>query len=1043
MDRIIEFNSTYSLPYVSGHLTTYSTILAFFAETSLLVDVTELCNEVINEVYFANQENINFCLTPGNLPTVAVAEVVDMMENGIQLEFPVLNFDCPDRENFINNPTITISVPELFNTLTQLVELQFVESAESVKTIMLEQKFTSETNGSLMRAFVDANLQDYGANGWPPSMDPAFMTKLIEVLDSVSGAADQLESCDVDLSQILGPEAAAAIGAAGDVTGVVADTMSDPAFLSAIEEIKNKLMGIGGPNGLPTTPGPIFPSYRFNTEFLKEFINYIEIGQLAYVNSTVTMPQYFSSRTIDDARLFISGTEPPNVEEAPVPISDGSYKPVEINFGFPTTTPFLFGGLGTAGMPTAVAGIGTVNCLSQNMINLLISMGMEPAEGAGCPNTTHAPPEGSYEPPEIVCVDQTFVEIIVYNLLLLNPAVQAPDLIGLPPSFEVSYPLMFKQIKYASQRIKRIPMRDMTPMMLNIVQSYFIDNFLALKESGYLSYLITIYEQAHGCELDVILADVIDLAESLASAKIQLVHDAIMEVDISDLSTTQSHLKIIYPREAEGNPNIYVDFESAGDYIPKQQILEDISRSLGAQVYETNAGLPDNTYIKAFTDTFLGTNISTPTPPIQTQDPNGNPPLVPIQGMAGINTDANGNTITDEDGDPIHTSVALVPEIRSHIESKHFPTVYALLVDNLFNYVITNGVFDAAALQSLTLFHLNENCPPAEVKDLLDIDGIMAQMKKEYVQAMCADKPELPDRAIIRNVVEYGMYLLITQMQIAQIFIKNIFVLSAFEIDSLLDNKDSFIFKFLRKQITTSLLNFIANSENRDEAEIRTDLVNYFNLKIRRENIVAEGGIRNALGDLVFPVGTTFSVADTGAFVGFDEILDYLISERLLLGAVPVANAIRAAVSGNNPVSLDHAMLASLQTFTVASENREFLMSKIGAYYADADQPRIFLTRKYVTLAGGLERARMKMWYYYGGDQPNLVNIFKFPGTIPAFGRPNVSTAMMESIQAGLLQASAVAGQSSTTAAGGAEQEEAPEFGGGPGPGSFPGEFGS
>jgi hypothetical protein len=49
----------------------------------------------------------------------------------------------------------------------------------------------------------------------------------------------------------------------------------------------------------------------------------------------------------------------------------------------------------------------------------------------------------------------------------------------------------------------------------------------------------------------------------------------------------------------------------------------------------------------------------------------------------------------------------------------------------------------------------------------------------------------------------------------------------------------------------------------------------------------------------------------------------------------------------------------------------------------------------------------LRLWYYYGGESPNLVNIFTFPGTIPAFGQPDASIGMMEKIRAGLITATA------------------------------------
>tara|TARA_Y100000310_G_scaffold230794_1_gene233318 strand:+ start:22126 stop:27108 length:4983 start_codon:yes stop_codon:yes gene_type:complete len=970
MDKLIDFNKEYEVPYFSNNLITYSAILSFFLEMSMIVDVTDLCNEVANEVYFANEENISFCLTPDNEPTVEMEELLDLMENGIELKMPTLNFNCPDKENYISDPTITVSIPEMFDSLVQLVELQFAESAEAVKSILLEQKYTADSGGSILATLSESEI-DYEANGWPPKLNPIFISKIIEALDSVSSF--DLSSCDADVSQILGFDAGIAAQIAPTAAGVVSSTLNSAEFVNAIEGIKDKLQDIE--DSAAAAGGgsvPLFPSYRFNLQFYREYINYIELSQLSYSNESLSIPYYYNSRLINDAREFISATRPPNLKDGnSLPITDGSYKPVEINFNFPMSVPFLFGTYPSGSLSTygniidpTNEPVGTVGatCLDQPQIDQIIDDGGVVAAGTGCDGTTHAPasPQETQVPG---CTNQSRVMgKIIYDLVIKGHSEIDPEVLR---SFQDVYPTVYKQIKYSSSIIKQVPLKELNPSMLIAIQTYVSTNqTIMLSTGGLLERLVYDYEQINGCRV---------VAEDSSISVVQMIYDTIMGIKLEDLETTSNYLKIIYPRSASRNPNIFVDFQSAGDYLPKEQVLQDISRSMLEQEFDIEGGSPQNVYIKAFTDTFLGTNIPS---------------------VAGLEDDET-------------SSDSLIPGIRTALEAEHFPIVYGLLVDNMFNYIITNGVFDAPTLQSLKFFHLNENCPPGEISDLLDIQGIKKQMTDEYVESMCGD-PAIPDRTKVRNIVKYGMELLLIQMQIAQILIKNIFVMSAFKIDSILDNKDGFIFKFFRDQLTISYLTFLSNSRNMDESIIRRDVVDYFNIKINRESNVAQGGIKNSLGEIVFPTGTTFSVVDHGAFVGFDEIIDYFISERLILGATSINNAIRNAVPNSNPVSIDEALLASMQTFTVASENPTFLMEKVSQFYGGDPSPRIFLTRKYITLGRfGIDRARVKMWYYYGGSDPNIVNIFKFAGTIPAFGLPNSSASMMEAIRAGLVTADA------------------------------------
>jgi len=124
-----------------------------------------------------------------------------------------------------------------------------------------------------------------------------------------------------------------------------------------------------------------------------------------------------------------------------------------------------------------------------------------------------------------------------------------------------------------------------------------------------------------------------------------------------------------------------------------------------------------------------------------------------------------------------------------------------------------------------------------------------------------------------------------------------------------------------------------------------------------------------------------------------------LISERLYLGRESVAKAIRMSVPGNNPVSLDQAFLASIPTFTVTNEYPGVLVQKIQEYYGTDDTPRVFLTRKHYTLLGGVKKATIKMWYYYGGEAPAAINIFEFNGMIPSFDSEGTNSTMMEQVR--------------------------------------------
>jgi len=188
------------------------------------------------------------------------------------------------------------------------------------------------------------------------------------------------------------------------------------------------------------------------------------------------------------------------------------------------------------------------------------------------------------------------------------------------------------------------------------------------------------------------------------------------------------------------------------------------------------------------------------------------------------------------------------------------------------------------------------------------------------------------------------MYLLLIQIQIAEFIIKNIFVFSAFKIDDLFEN--NFIKSFMRQQATSSIISYLAVQGGADTI-VRQDLVNYFNLKINRKSVVAQGGIKFSNGSIAFPAGTQFTIVDDSQFAGFDEIIDYLISERLMIGATAVNNAIKKSIPGNNPVPLGEALTYSMRMFEVSVDSKEALLEgiELSSIFEELDY-LVFMTAK-------------------------------------------------------------------------------------------------
>ena len=237
-----------------------------------------------------------------------------------------------------------------------------------------------------------------------------------------------------------------------------------------------------------------------------------------------------------------------------------------------------------------------------------------------------------------------------------------------------------------------------------------------------------------------------------------------------------------------------------------------------------------------------------------------------------------------------------------------FPAANALLTDYIFDYYIKNGIFDAATLQSLSFFHNNENCAPADVSDFLDVDGIISKMIGKFEMLVCS-KSKLPARKKLRLAIKYGMYLLFIQVNIAELILKNIFVFSAMELDELFAKQ--FVSIFIRDQIQVSIAEYLKNGPPGLETMINEDLVNMFT-----EFAEAEGGITDFNGNVVFP--TNEPIEPT--IPSYTKILNFLIDERIYASRTAVNNALKQARPNANPQSMEKIFLSSIPSYTARAE---------------------------------------------------------------------------------------------------------------------------
>jgi len=742
IDRIIEFNQNYSLEVVRTDLVSRSAIMGFFADLSAIVDVTDLCNQIANELYNINQDNV--CLTEGDLQDENIQELLDLIENGLVVDPPSFDLDCPDSK-FLD-PTIQKSIPETFNALAESIQLQFISSAESAKEILLEPVLKNDSR-------VLNDLKNAGITGSiGPSIDPTFLTAIVGALDTVSNFTGGDFCPEIDFAELLGvQDIEQAQEIINQISDVVSGTLSDPNFANAINGIGEKINQLSGSE---TAGNPVFTTYQFNQAFLNNFKNYIDMTTFndSVEYDTQTSRFYTSSAGASYTFTTISPTEH---------IHRFVNSPLNVPVTHSNTEP--------------------------------------PPGNSILGDTVHETlmPEGIY-----VEHDHPLTEIYSNGndqLSLSEPLVETNEV---------------------------------------LLESFSV----AVESDTYQDLSLTF-----GFDSDV----------------------------------QNNNMTLVYPK--------YINQSSSSEQLRvllKLGLFSEDQASTGTGGQQI-ALAGDNLAAAAFNNFVSEDELS----------------------FYADSTFEQGNLFVSKFAEPLIDARDNddLDELKKAYYQDH-AYAFGLQVEEMFSYILRNGVFDAATLQSLNLFTLNEGCPPDELADFLDIEGIIQQMIEEYKEAAC-NGDDVPLASKIRNVIKFGMYLFMAQIHIAETIIKNIFVMTAFNLDSVL-NPDSFYFRFVKTQILTSLTRYLNNIEQFQNSLIRQDLTSYFNLKIQRQSVINRGGITYADGTVAFPAGTQFSITDEDTFVGFDDIIDFLINDRLQRSRQSINNALQKAIPGKTRVSFTEALLS-------------------------------------------------------------------------------------------------------------------------------------
>jgi len=215
-------------------------------------------------------------------------------------------------------------------------------------------------------------------------------------------------------------------------------------------------------------------------------------------------------------------------------------------------------------------------------------------------------------------------------------------------------------------------------------------------------------------------------------------------------------------------------------------------------------------------------------------------------------------------------------DVVASVQEQFIPA-YGTLFANLFDYILENGAFSADKINNLKFFKNNANCPPENIGDLFDAEGILDQMKKEFAAAACYDQGSAKDKT--RNTLYYGLILMLIQAAIDEFIIKNIVVFSAFDMNSVLELP--FVKEFMVNEIIQSI-----EAERLDgNSVLEREIYNYFDRVSVRQSTINNGGIAHTYPPYNIPEG--FELNETESKANFplnderSDLIRFLVEERL------------------------------------------------------------------------------------------------------------------------------------------------------------------
>ena len=209
------------------------------------------------------------------------------------------------------------------------------------------------------------------------------------------------------------------------------------------------------------------------------------------------------------------------------------------------------------------------------------------------------------------------------------------------------------------------------------------------------------------------------------------------------------------------------------------------------------------------------------------------------------------------------------PQDIEYITSEDHPIAYNTLMQRMFGYILQNGAFATEIINNLQLFKNNKNCTPANIGDLLDADGIIDQMRKEFAAAACFDQGSNQDK--VRNTLYFGLINMLIQACIDEVIISNIVIFSAFNMEDILSPKYPF-----KELIIARVVGAVEKTISDGNFVVEREIFNYFQRASQRPSTAAAGGFTHS-----YAPNDVVPGFEGGSFPGNNsELVRFLVEER-------------------------------------------------------------------------------------------------------------------------------------------------------------------